>query len=141
MLLATYGLRAGEITTLRLDDIDWRKDVLHVRHSKTGAHSTLPLLPEPGEALLAYLRDARPQTALREVFLCLKAPLRAFRDGSALYSTIRDRLTRAGVRRAGKKGPHAFRHARAVSLLRAAVPLKTIGDIRPSSRRAATADG
>jgi integrase/recombinase XerD len=110
MLLATYGLRAGEITTLRLDDIDWRKDVLRVRHSKTGAHSTLPLLPEPGEALLAYLRDARPQTALREIFLCLKAPLRPFRDGSALYSTIRDRLTRAGVRRAGKKGPHAFRH-------------------------------
>jgi integrase/recombinase XerD len=129
MLLATYGLRAGEITTLRLGDIDWRKDVLHVRHSKTGAYSILPLLPEPGEALLAYLRDARPQTALREVFLCLKAPLRPFRDGSALYSTIRDRLTRAGVTRAGKKGPHAFRHARAVSLLRAAVPLKAIGDI------------
>jgi len=128
-ILVRLGLRASELAGLRLDDIDWRKDVLHVRHSKTGAHSILPLLPQPGEALLAYLRDARPQTALREVFLCLKAPLRPFRDGSALYSTIRDRLTRAGVSRAGKKGPHAFRHARAVSLLRAAVPLKAIGDI------------
>jgi integrase/recombinase XerD len=36
MLLATYGLRAGEIVALRLQDLDWRRDVLHVRHSKTG---------------------------------------------------------------------------------------------------------
>jgi site-specific recombinase XerD len=29
----------------------------------------------------------------------------------------------------GKRGPHAFRHARAVSLLRADVSVKTIGDL------------
>jgi len=29
----------------------------------------------------------------------------------------------------GKRGPHAFRHARAVSMLRARVPLKEIGDV------------
>jgi site-specific recombinase XerD len=29
----------------------------------------------------------------------------------------------------GRKGPHAFRHARAVSLLRAAVPLNIIGHV------------
>ncbi len=138
LLLATYGLRAGEITSLRLEDIDWKRDVLHVRHSKTGAHSSLPLLPEPGEALLAYLKGGRPQTRLREVFLCLPAPLRPFRDGSALYGTIRNRLTAAGVMPVGKRGPHAFRHARAISLLRAAVPLKAIGDILGHRSQGAT---
>jgi site-specific recombinase XerD len=128
-LLATYGLRAGEVTALRLNDIDWKKDVLHVRHSKTGTHSSLPLLPEPGEALLSYLEQARPPTTLREVFLRLNAPHRAFKDGSSLYSMVRDRLDAADVMTPGKKGPHTFRHARAVSLLRAAVPLKAIGDI------------
>ena len=128
-LLATYGLRAGEVTALRLNDIDWKKDVLHVQHSKTGAHSNLPLLPEPGEALLAYLEHARPPTALREVFLRLRAPHRAFKDGSSLYGVVRARLDAADVTMPGKKGPHTFRHARAVSLLRAAVPLKAIGDI------------
>jgi integrase/recombinase XerD len=29
----------------------------------------------------------------------------------------------------GKRGPHAFRHAKAASLLRSAVPLKVIGDV------------
>jgi site-specific recombinase XerD len=123
-LLATYGLRAGEVTALRLNDIDWKADVLHVRHTKTGAHSCLPLLPEPGEALLSYLEHARPPTALREVFLRLRAPHRAFANGSSLYSMVRARLNAANVTMPGKKGPHTFRHARAVSLLRAAVPPK-----------------
>ena len=50
-LLATYGLRAGEIVRLRLEDIDWRGDILRVRHSKTGTYSELPLLRDPGEAV------------------------------------------------------------------------------------------
>ena len=41
LLLSTYGLRDGEITRLRLEDIDWRAETLHIRHSKTGASSTV----------------------------------------------------------------------------------------------------
>ena len=37
MLISKYGVRSGEITTLRLDDVDWRKEVVRIRHSKTGA--------------------------------------------------------------------------------------------------------
>ncbi len=51
LLLSTYGLRDGEITRLRLEDIDWRAETLHIRHSKTGANSQLPLMAEVGEAL------------------------------------------------------------------------------------------
>jgi integrase/recombinase XerD len=129
MLLSTYGLRAGEITQLRLDDIDWRTDRLRVRHTKTGRQSDLPLLPPVGEALLDYLRRGRPKTAAREVFIRTCAPYRALRSGSSLYCTIRGRLEAAGVQPTGKRGPHTFRHARAVSLLRAGVPLKVIGDL------------
>ena len=35
----------------------------------------------------------------------------------------------AGVKPPGKCGPHAFRHARAVTLLRASVSRKVIGDL------------
>ena len=62
-LLATYGLRAAEIVSLCLDDIDWRRNVLCVHHSKTGTYSDLPLLREPGEAVLRYLEKARPPSA------------------------------------------------------------------------------
>ncbi len=140
MLLATYGLRAAEIVKLRLEDIDWRRDVLRVRHSKTGTYSELPLLPEPGEAVLRYLEKARPSSAHREVFLRIQAPHRPFKNGSILNCVTSARLRAAGINPQGRKGPHAFRHARAVSLLRSGVPLKIIGDVLGHTSAAATAE-
>jgi site-specific recombinase XerD len=64
-LLATYGLRSGEIRNLLLEDIDWRAESLRIRHSKTGAFSFLPLMGPVGEAVLDYLRRGRPQTDRR----------------------------------------------------------------------------
>jgi integrase/recombinase XerD len=129
MLLSVYGLRAGEIIALRLEDFDWKKEVLRVQHSKTGGHSELPLLPEPAEAVLSYLQECRPESGHREVFIRLQAPYRPYKDGSILGSVMATRLSEAGIVPSGKKGPHALRHARAASLLRAGVPLKTIGDV------------
>ena len=125
-LLATYGLRSGEIRNLAIEDIDWRADSLRVRHSKTGACSFLPLMAPAGEALLDYLRCGRPQTDRREVFIRSRAPYHSLRT---LHSEIRRRLWAAGVKPPGKCGPHVFRHARAVELLRASVPQKIIGDL------------
>ena len=129
LLLSTYGLRAGEITALRLQDIDWTHDRLRVRHFKTGAYSELPLLRVPGEAILQYLRRGRPKTRCREIFVHAKAPYRAFRNSSTLYTALQKRLKAAGVTPQGKKGPHAFRHARAASLLKRDTPLKVIADV------------
>ena len=126
LLLSTYGLRDGEITRLRLEDIDWRAETLHIRHSKTGASSQLPLMAEVGGALLNYLRRGRPKTDVREIFIRTRAPYRRL---SSLYSEVRRRLEAAGVKPLGKCGPHTFRHARAVSLLRASVSRKVIGDL------------
>lgn len=125
-LLATYGSRSGEISRLRLEDIDWRGDVLHIRHSKTGARSVLPLLEPVGEALIAYLRHGRPETDVREIFVRTRAP---YVPMVRIYNEVRRRIEAAGIELSGKRGPHIFRHARAVSLLRAAVPRKVIGDV------------
>lgn len=138
MLLASYGLRAAEIVRLRLEDIDWRRDVLRVRHSKTGAYSELPLQREPGEAVLRYLEKGRPPSAHREVFLRIHAPRRPFKNGGILHCVTSARLKAAGVTPQGHRGPHAFRHARAVSLLRSGVPLKVIGDVLGHTSAAST---
>ncbi len=139
MLLAAYGLRAGEVAALRLDDIDWKREILHVLHTKTGAKSELPLLREPGEAVLSYLEKARPESSHREVFLRMQAPYTPYKEGSFLHCAIAARLKKAGITPVGRKGPHAFRHARAVSLLHAAVPLKIIGDVLGHRSAKATA--
>lgn len=139
-LLATYGLRATEIVSLCLDDVGWTRDVLRVHHSKTGTYSELPLLQEPGEALVRYLEKARPPSRYREMFLRIHAPHRPFKTGSTLNCITRARLREAGITPKGRKGPHAFRHARAVSLLHSGVPLKTIGDVLGHTSAAATAE-
>ena len=139
LLLATYGLRAGEVVRLRLEDLDWRHGCLRVCQSKSGRTLVFPLLVPVGDAILAYLRDGRPTTEAREVFLRAQAPVQPFRRGSSRYAIVARRLPKAGIHPAGKRGPHTFRHAHAVSLLRAAVPLKAIGDLLGHTSTASTA--
>jgi len=129
MLLSGYGLRAGEVTGLRLEDVEWRSGTLRIRHSKTSAYSELPLLPAVGNAILDYLQKGRPNTQAREIFIRTCAPYRAFQNGSSLHGLISKRLKAAGIEPQGRRGPHAFRHARAISMLQAAVPINKIGDV------------
>ncbi len=125
-LLATYGLRSSEVRNLQIEDIDWRAETIRIRHTKTKACSFLPLMEPVGEAVLAYLRTGRPATNAREIFIRTRAP---YCKLGMLASAVRRRLRDAGVKPPGKSGPHIFRHARAVEMLRAAVPQKVIGDL------------
>jgi len=138
LMLATYGLRAGEIVHLRLDDIDWRADRIRIQHSKTGVEAFVPLVAPVGEALLKYLQEARPQTPRREVFLRMRAPICPFQTVSALHGVIATRMKQAGIAPRGRHGTHAFRFARAHSLLQASVSLKSISDLLGHLRTAST---
>jgi len=129
LLLASYGLRAGEITRVRLEDIDWKREEFCVIQSKSHLPLRLPLSIEVGNAILRYLRRGRPDSKAREVFLRSRAPQGPFRQASSLGSMIQRRLRQAAVQVEGRRGTHAFRYAHAVNLLRAQVPLKTIGDL------------
>lgn len=129
LMLATYGLRGGEVVGLRLEDIEWRSERLRVRQSKIRGEYFLPLAPSVGEALLNYLKHGRPGTQDRHVFLRVRAPVVPFSSVSALAGIILARMKKAGVKVEGRHGAHAFRFARAMSLLRAAVPIKFIGDL------------
>jgi len=129
VLLATYGMRAGEITRLKLQDVDWRAETLSVTHTKTRSRTLLPLMPQVAGALFAYLRHGRPQVPSRTLFLRVNAPFRGMNERHGIQTLVAARLAAAGIRPPGRHGPHVFRHARAVSLLRARVPTKAIADI------------
>jgi integrase/recombinase XerD len=110
MLLSSYGLRAGEVTALRLSDVDWRRNMLRIQLSKNGGLSKLPLLPAVGNAILNYLQKGRPETDARNIFIRHRAPYRPYPNGSSLYRLVRNRITAAGVEPQGKRGSHLFRH-------------------------------
>ena len=70
MLLAHMGLRAGEVIHLKVNDIDWAEGRLIIRAGKNHRERSLPLSQVVGEALVAYLQQARPRTSpYREIFL------------------------------------------------------------------------
>jgi len=127
LLLARLGLRAGEVVSLELDDLDWHAGQLTVR-GKSGQRNELPLPPDVGKALAAYLQHGRPQSVNRRVFLRTKAPVCGFRTSSGVSSIVRHRLQRVGLV-TPTRGTHQFRHGLATELLRQGASLGEIGEV------------
>jgi site-specific recombinase XerD len=126
MLLAVYGLRASEATALRLEDFDWDRELLTVRHGKQQRPRIYPLCRPVGDAVLRYLREARPRSDHREVFLTVLAPFRPLHYKS-LTGLVGRHLHALGLV-LPRYGAHALRHACATHLLAQGLSLKEIGD-------------
>ena len=112
---------------LSLDDIGWRAGLLKVS-GKRGAKCPLPVPFEVGEAIVAYLQNARPHSTSRRVFLRGKAPIEGFKGPSAISCLVRHALERAGID-LPNKGAHQFRHGLACELLRQDATLAEIGEL------------
>jgi len=125
-LLVTYGLRSGEVGGLRLQDVDWRRDLILVRRSKAGRPLRLPLMRDVGEAILAYLQKGRPKTKCREIFVRVQSPHTPLRGHVGHIATYY--MRKAGIE-SFRTGAHVIRHSFAVHLLRQGKPLKTITDL------------
>ena len=123
VLLAVYGLRAGEIRGLRLADIRWRSKNMLIGTRKCGDMMELPLIDEAAEVLLAYLR-VRPRTEHRQVFLGILPPHLPLKT-SSLQSIVVRAMKRSGITVA-HPGTHTFRYSRAQALFAAQHPLPDI---------------
>ncbi len=124
MLLAVYGLRTGDLISLRLEDIDWDHETLVVRSPKNRQTRTYPLARPVGDAILRYLQHVRPRSDHRELFLTHRPPIRPF---TRVNEAVSRRMRRMGLT-IPHPGPHALRHACATHLLAEGLSLKEIGD-------------
>lgn len=128
LLFAIYGFRASEVRKLSLDDIDWKGHRIHLRRSKESCSTQeYPLVDSVRDALVSYLKCARPRSTRREVFLTLCVPYRPLCN-SAFWQIVRKRLKPISPE-LRHHGPHALRHACATRLLRQQVDIKSIGDL------------
>jgi site-specific recombinase XerD len=126
-LLARLGLRAGEVAAMTLDDVDWRSGELTVR-GKGRTLERLPLLAEVGQALAAYLREARPSCATRHLFVTARAPFHELGGPTTVCRIVEQALKRAGLN-PPQRGAHLLRHTLATTLLQRGASLREIGDI------------
>jgi len=127
ILLTTYGLRAGEVANLKLEDIDWRKETICIASRKTGRDLWLPLIPQVGQAILDYLKHGRPGSKDRHIFLLTRAPWTPLNRHNVAY--VADRHIELSGLDLPRRGPHLLRHSFATHLIRKGVPLKQIGDM------------
>ena len=125
-LAAAYGLRSGELVRLTLDSIDWGNRVLRVRQAKTRQMLQLPLTDEAANVLIEYLRQARPESARRELFLRSRAPCIPLAPTS-VNAALERHIRRSGVD-LPRFSPHVLRHSFATWLMHQGVGLKAIGD-------------
>jgi integrase/recombinase XerD len=125
-MLATYGLRACEVASLKLDDIDWRNDRIKIRERKAGNTTTYPLAASVGAALVDYLKNARPATTDRHVFFRTMAPYEPI-GSAAVTSRATIYIRKAGIQ-VPRPGSHTLRHSCVQRLVDANFSLKHIGD-------------
>lgn len=124
VVLSRLGLRAGEVAALGLDDINWRQGEMTVV-GKGGRADVLPVPIDVGEALVDYLRGARPVTSCRALFVKVVAPFGPM-SADGMNGVMRLACDRAGVPRIG---PHRLRHLVATATLTAGAPLSEIAQL------------
>lgn len=125
LCLARLGLRSQEVARLTLDDIDWRAGVLRLAAGKGRRIGVAPLPCEVGRAIVAYLRNGRPATGERRIFVCHHLTL-----GAPLCSTAVAAIVNRGFKRAGlaARGTHIFRHTVATRLIQRGQSIKEVAD-------------
>lgn len=129
LLIARLGLRSSDVENLRFSNIDWEKEVIRLTQVKTGNPLELPLLEDVGEAIINYLKNARPKTDSDHVFVRQVPPYTNF-TSNAVGGLVRVHLQKSGIHLEGKKkGSHTLRHSLASRLLEHEIPLPIISEI------------
>lgn len=124
VLAAQSGLRACDIVRLALSNIDWRSREIRLTQHKTGRPLALPLEPESGNAVAAYILSGRPESTLPNVFLCHCGVTRPMEARSV--STIVSKYMKEACIPAKRRAFHALRRSFGTSLLHNDVPFELI---------------
>jgi integrase len=129
LLACRLGLRASDICMLRFENIQWEKNLISIRQQKTGKAIELPLLPGVGNAIIDYLRYARPESTGPFVFLRAKAPFSRLYS-SAISALVHRSLVSAGINIEDRRhGAHALRHSLVGILLDQKTILPVISEV------------
>jgi integrase/recombinase XerD len=123
MVLYATGVRRTELSLLKVDNIDSKRMVIHIRQGKGARDRDLPLSPKLLEALREYWRWKKPKFYLFPSTAShrgVEAPM----SDKVVWWAVKEAARRAGITR--KIGPHTFRHSFATELLEAGTDLRTI---------------
>ena len=132
VLIAIYtGLRSHDIYTMRLTDVNWRKQEISITQKKTGNAQCIPLCVDAGNALADYILNGRPPSNEEYIFVKNVAPytrLNGHGNGSYLMGKY-FKLNPALAEKRPNKTFHSFRRSLGSWLSAAQTPLPLISEI------------
>lgn len=126
--MVDLGLRAGEVAALTFEDFNWPDGTLTIRRSKSRRADVLPLPVPTGQAIVEYVRRARPHVTSRSLFVRHHAPLDAPFTTTCVRSAIRLAYAHCGLAQR-YTGTHVLRHTAATRMRCAGASLKDIADV------------
>jgi integrase/recombinase XerD len=129
LLASRLGLRASDIRTLQFDEIDWDKNVIRLTQCKTKKLIELPLLNVVGEAIIDYIRNGRPRSDIKTIFLTANAPYTII-SVPGISGIVSHIIDKAGINTKGRHhGSHSLRHSLATRLMNQGTALPVISDV------------
>lgn len=125
LLAARMGLRSCDIKALEFGFINWTEKTISFTQQKTKKHLTLPLPDDVGWAIIDYLKNGRPISDSKYVFIQHTPPYGQYAD---LRNVLVKQMRKAGIETPANKriGMHCFRHSLATTMLENGVPLPVI---------------
>jgi integrase/recombinase XerD len=128
LLLLRLGLRSSEVVALTLDDIDWKNGVLQINNKKCRRIDRLPLPEEVGNTLVDYLKNGRPKTKCKNIFVHhYKTTLGQSLHPSTIGSGVGYRLKKLGLD-LPQYGSHIMRRTVASQMIQSGASLKEVAD-------------
>lgn len=124
------GIRAVDLINLKLSDIDWDKETISFKQSKTGNYVCLPLPVPLGNAIVRYLQKERPDACNNYLFVRSVAPFYPLVGATSCYSIVKSIFKIAGISKGTRIwGMHMLRHNAASMMVKNEVPISTIAAI------------
>ena len=128
LIAARLGLRRCDIINLKFDNIDWQNNSINIIQLKTKAPLTVPLTKEVGWAIIEYIKNGRPKSESKYIFVKHQPPFDKLTSPSFPIKNIADK---AGVElnNKNKKGIHSFRFSLATRMLNKQIPMDIISSV------------
>lgn len=124
--LADIGMRSSEVARLSLEDVDWAQGMIYIALGKGRRVESLPLPRSTGEALVDYIRNERPQTDCRMIFVRHKPPVGLPVGRRVVQRAIQDAYAKLGWNRSRV---HILRHTLATHLISAGASVPQVADV------------
>jgi site-specific recombinase XerD len=126
LCLSRLALRSHEVTALTLEDVNWQARTLRLSRTKQRRDRLLPMPDQLVKALAVYLKQARPHTESRALFVHHQLYTGRPISTGCVRDLIRRAFERCGI---AARGTHILRHTWATCAHRRGASLKLIADI------------